>query len=100
MQILGKIVDLVTLQNHLTLAEFDKISTSSDLNPFFCFTPAANGFITPTSVPIFRNVIANPAVMYVLPTSVSVPVMKIDFNILLNFYPLINSSVLKLLMNI
>ena len=62
-----------------TLEEFNKISTSSDLNPFFCFTPAAKGFITPTSMSIFRKVIANPAVMYVFPTSVSVPVMKIDF---------------------
>jgi len=43
---------------------------------------------------------ANPAVMYVLPTSVSVPVMNNDFNTLFDIYPLINSSILKLLMNI
>jgi hypothetical protein len=48
--------------------------------------------MTPTSTPILRIATAKPAVMYVFPTSVSVPVMNSDFNKIHSRYYLINSS--------
>lgn len=75
-----------------TCAAFVKISTSSDLNPFFWAIPAAKGFITPTSIPIVLKHTARPAVTYVFPTSVSVPVINSEFNNnLVDFYEFIDN---------
>ena len=53
--------------------------TSKDRNPDFCGIPLATGFITPTSMPRLRRQVAIAAVITVLPTPVSVPVIKYDF---------------------
>ena len=60
----------------------------------FCGIPAAKGFITPTSIPIFLKVTAKPAVKYVLPTSVSDPVTNNDFMNNYGNFLLINFSLL------
>ena len=91
MQILEKNCGFTNDSGSLICAALDKNFQHLQIcNLFFCLSPAANGFIIPISTFIFRKVIANPAVMYVLPTSVSVPVINNDFNILSNHTSFIN----------